>query len=183
MTSLQDSKKYPHIGDIVELHSLIKNSHSSQIQKLTDFNRNTLKQILLIYVEFFFNSFNRDKYLNMNDSKLSIHSTIFHLLTNNKPKHKKMHITILIPTSLLSYCISFLTQKDRAHAAKVNVKWFKASCSPTAKYHLKITNAFINKEMIKTPAKFKYDSVGCLELKQNIKCRHREALNINYHKN
>ena len=175
----------PDIGDMIDLHSMVYKSQSAHIQKLIfGFNKKMLKQMLLIYLEFFFDSNNRYKYFNTNRPKLlSIHSKIINssnLTLKTIHKNKIKSSIHKVSECLLSQCISFLNQKDRSSTARIDVKWFKASCSSTSKYHLKITNRFINTEMIKPSHQFQYGSIGSLEMKKGLKCKKREGLRMNY---
>ena len=196
----------PDIGDIIYLHSMINNARSSLIKKLIlSLDKGMVKQILLIYLQFFFNANHRDKYI-FNEQQSSIHTQIINTskakLTNmNKRCNKNMtktrkyasylHTTFqqkYSPMSKLSVlsisdCMSFLNQKDRSYASRINVKWFRASCSSIAKYHLKVTNTFINTKMIISPQQFQYDSVGSLEINKRLKYRKAKHLSNNYNTN
>ena len=219
---LMSSRIEPNIGDIIYLHNMVNNARSSQIQKLiSSLNKRMLKQILLIYLQYFFDAGHRDKYIfNSNCNGISraesnqihrhrertptMHTKIINKSTisltrickrkskrnNRKYRHKLARLNLrdtFHNLSLLhiSDIMSFLDQKDRSIASRLNAKWFKASCCSIAKYHLKITNTFINKQMIKSPQQFsnEYETVGSLEVNPKLKYHNKQSLIKNYHTN
>lgn len=202
----------PNLGDIIYLHNKVNNARSSQIQKLLlSLNKRMIKEIFLIYLQYFFDADHRDKYIfNQDDHPKHIHrkkkpkinTQIINKATasltkickrkskRNKRKYKQLKDISQHPFHNLSILhisdvMSFLDQKDRSIASRLNAKWFKASCCSIAKYHLKLTNSFINKKMITSPQLFSndYDNVGSLEVNPKLKFNNKQSLRKNYHTN
>ena len=147
----------PRFTDIVALHSKVEQAPPSKVQTaVRSFNPAMSKQLLLIYLQFFFEPTARTEYLDENDPVCSIHKSIVRESTQGiKSKPKPSSCFAGLPTLLLSLTISFLNQRERSKVSIISLQFMRAAAESIARTHLRITGAFIKREMYKTPERFK----------------------------
>ena len=137
----------PNFTDIVSLHSKISHVSPLEIQRLIGtFDAKMTKQMLLIYVRFFWSSAVRTKYFDEDAPCSSTHKAIINAVIRKSKDFKSTKYDkdssffIKLPTLLLSKCISFLKQKERVNASRINLFFMKAASTSIAKHDL-----FINR--------------------------------------
>ena len=150
----------PEFSDIVSLHSMISRASAATAHVLVkSCEPGMIHAILSTYVLFFMDRSNRERYLDPDHPRSSMHASILNaslskLLTRRRQSKAHSYFDRL-PTLLLSQCISFLKQSDRVCVSKVSMLCMKASSEPIAKHHLCLTPTFIKREMMNSPEHFR----------------------------
>ena len=167
----------PTFRAILALHSKISDASPATIYELANsFGLKTIQQILSTYVQFFFEHRNRKKYLDPDHPRSTIHTafinaSIAKLQSNKKPRKSQSEFD-RFPTLLLSHCVSFLRQSDRARVSRVNLLCMNAASESIAKHHLRITPTIITREMFRPPDRFqrmnRFVAVGALQI--SLRC-------------
>ena len=161
----------PDFPKILLLHSRMRHASPLQIQQMIGtFNAKMMKQMMLIYVRFFLGSTSRTRYLGEGQPHSLIHRSIFSAsMTKSKSfkPTKSGSIFDRLPTLILSQCISYLEQSERADALRVNLFFMKAASTSIAKHDLFINTEFIKKELFKAPKRFiaanNFHTIGSLQ--------------------
>merc|ERR1719244_462859 len=103
------------------------------------------RQLLLVYTRFLLDIHNRSQLLDPASPTSVVHESIIKRILSapRAPKPSALHsIFDKLPTMLLSQCISFLDQSDRAAVCKTSLLMMKAASTSIAKQHLRINQSF-----------------------------------------
>ena len=168
----------PKFTNIFLLHSKIRSSKPAKIQELfSSFTTSVKKQMLLTFLQFFMRSDNKAKYVDTEGPEQSANQAIIDACTQQFTAFGNSQPCIIdaLPTLLLSQCISFLEQKDRIKASRVDTVFLKAASESMAKAHLAITFSFIKNHMYKSHDHFNkannYHSLSTLHTWKVAHCR------------
>ena len=140
------------LNDFIWMSAKIRNARPSEISELfVSLNARTLRALLVIFMQFFSDQKNREKYFSADKANQSIMDARVPSADKARVSNIRTPMSIFdtMPTLLLSKCISYLEQKDRAKASRINLLCLKAASKSLAKSHLIITNRFIEKELQK----------------------------------
>eukprot|EP01084_Bolivina_argentea_P302122 521442_1 len=131
----------------IDRHDKIKATPSKNIQHIiTSMDSNCMKQLLLIYCKYFYNSSNRQR---LKISNNSIHSNILNKIDQlkSKPGARILSQTVNrfqnLPQMLLSYIMSFVDQKSRIKFPIVCYSFLKSSYASITISNCTITRQFI----------------------------------------
>eukprot|EP01084_Bolivina_argentea_P146698 256794_1 len=143
-----------NLSQIFALHKIVNRKKETSIKAfIVSQDAATIKQLLSIYLKYFFVESNRVKHLQNNEIS-PIHNILLNNIKNNFSSTKKTKQNPLIvkklqhlPELLLSYVISFLDHNERLKYSRISRSFFSSSKQPIAQSHIRITQKFFDKRL------------------------------------